>query len=300
MIGRSVVVGLDGSPESKEAAILGRRLSTAAHGSLHLVAAASQEALEVAAARGGVKKEAVEAALLRAATERAAAPLAGDFDPADLEDLIVARLGRPEHVIAESVREVDADAALLGGHHRRPPVSWFRRGTARRLLRLLDRPVIITGPSGSRVDGVVAAVDRSFAARPTIEAAHRLAGLLAVPLSVLHVVDLPPLPSEVGLDLDVAELERREGAAARAEIEPLLPDDADLTVLRGDAVRSIRKAVEATPATALVVGAQGRGRIHRLILGSTTEEILAELPCTLVVVPSSPAGDEDHRRASHR
>ena len=50
-IGRTVVVGVDGSPGATDAAVLGRRLAEAAGGSVHLVTAALQVLVEVAATR---------------------------------------------------------------------------------------------------------------------------------------------------------------------------------------------------------------------------------------------------------
>jgi nucleotide-binding universal stress UspA family protein len=278
---------VDGSPEATDAAVLGRRLAEAAGGSLRLVAGAAQAIVAVAATRAGIDADRLGEALLQAATEKATAGLRDAFATTELDNLLTARLGQPEQVLRDVARELGADLLVLGGHRKRG-LPWLRRGTAGRLLRVCDAPVIVTGPAGPLVEHVVAAVDRSFAAAPTVEAARAVAGLLGAPLDVVHVVAEPLLPPSLGLDLDPEEFVRREEEDARAELEPLLPADTALTVRRGEVLASLQEMVERTPAMLLAVGAQGRGWVHRLVMGSTTETLLAELPASLIVIPASP------------
>lgn len=293
-LGRSVLVGVDGSRESREAALLGQRLAKGATGSLRLVSAASNALVEVAATRGGLSLEGLEEGLLRAADAKAAAPLRGDFSDVELDELVV-RLGTPEKVLAQAAEEFDADVMILGGRRARAPGPRFRRRMARRLLPLGGIPVVVTGPDGSRIDRILVGVDRSRAARQPLLLARRLGELLGVPVAAIHVVDLPAFPAGLELDLDPEDLARREAASAEAELASLAPADVEVSVVVGDVVESLMEAVRSNSATALVLGTQGRGAVHRLMLGSVTEALLAELPCTLVVVPSWP-GDRERRR----
>jgi nucleotide-binding universal stress UspA family protein len=287
-IGQNIVVGVDGSPEARDAALLGRRLTEAAAGSLHLVTAASQVLFEVAATRAGLETGPIRDALLAAAEAKAAESLQSDFTAEELSPMLTARLGRPEHVLAEAGREVGADSFVLGGHDRGRATSWLRRGTAHHLLRVCDQPVVVTGPDGPRVERVLAAVDRSFAAAPTIAVARRLAELLDASLQGVHVVTEPSVPPGFALDFDLGDSLRVEQEKTEAHLRALLPEDSSLTVVRGEVAPSLRSVLEGGPPTLLVLGAQGRGWVHRLILGSTTETLLAELPSSLVIVPSSP------------
>jgi nucleotide-binding universal stress UspA family protein len=288
MIGRSVVVGVDGSAEARDAVIFGRRVTEAAGGRLHLVAAAEELSIEVAALRARLPLELVQEAMISSARERAVASLEGVLERLEVEQALSVRVGRPEHVLTEAGRERGADLFVLGGRAHRGPGSWLDRGTAHHLLRAGERPVVVTNPSGDSVERVLAAVDLSFATEPTLSVARRLARLLDVPLSVLHVVRWPDFPRGVRLDLEIdppgPELER----AAEHELRAMIPSSLPLTVLRGEVVPLIRRVVEEASPTLLVLGAQGRGWIDRLLLGSTTEALLAELPCSLAIVPSSP------------
>ena len=147
-IGASVLVGVDGSPEAREAAVLGRSLARAAGGSLRLVTAAEQVVAEVVAIRSRIPTDRLHEALLDAARERAREALAQHFTPAELDTALIARLGRPEHVMVEVAREASADLLMVGGRRhgarralcrlrpdRRPPASAeSRRGHGRRRL----------------------------------------------------------------------------------------------------------------------------------------------------------------------
>jgi nucleotide-binding universal stress UspA family protein len=51
-------------------------------------------------------------------------------------------------------------------------------------------------------------------------------------------------------------------------------------------------AVRRGPAALLVLGTHGSGWVDRLLLGSTTEKVLARLPASLLVVPCVPHDGE--------
>ena len=55
-------------------------------------------------------------------------------------------------------------------------------------------------------------------------------------------------------------------------------------VAEGHPSEEILKAVEATGCDLIAVGARGLGFVSRLILGSTSEKLLARAPCSLLIV----------------
>jgi len=291
MIGRSVVVGVDDSREARDAAVLGRRLADAAGAPLHLVSAVSDPLADATASRLRLDVDALHDALIAGTRDGIEKHLSDDFETGSLDEILAVRIGRPERVLEIFAEEVDAGLFVLGGRRHRGAASWLRRGTAHHLLRAGRRPVLVTGPNGPRVDRVLAAVDLSPAAEPTLDAARELADLLDVGLGALHVVALPRLPPgwELGVDRErlLESLEER----ARRELWPLLPDEASRTIVRGDLVPAIRRVAEEEPPALLVLGARGRGRIDRLLLGSTTEAFLTDVPVSLMIVPRSRRDD---------
>lgn len=286
VIGGRVLVGVDGSRESRDAAVLGRRLAEAAGGALHLVSAAWEPSIEVAAIRSHLRMDRVRDALLDVARSKVLASLGEDFAADELEQILTARIGRPEWVMAEAGRELNADLFVLGGRRHRTS-SWIRRGTAHYLLRVCDQPVLLTGPNGARVERVVAAVDLSFATEPTIGVGLRLSSLLGVPLEVLHVVSRPVLPAGVELSVDIDTVMRRGAEEAERILSRLAPA-AEHTVRSGEVMASICRFLDDAPSTLLVLGSHGRGWIERHILGSTAEALMAALPSSLAIARFRP------------
>ena len=291
MVGTSVVVGVDGTPEARDAAALGQRIALATGRSLHLITAAADLLADVALIRLGLDINGMHEALLESARSSVEANLKELFEADELAKVLTVRIGRPEHVLVEYGREVDADLFVLGGRHHAAPASWFRRGTAHHILRVGECPLLITGPHGPEVERVLVAVDISFAAEPTINTARELAEILGVGLEAVHVIASPGVPGEWGTDVDPGALVEAGEEQVSRELWPLLPPGTPTSTLHGETVQSIQRAAEKGSSALLVVGAQGRGRIDRLLLGSTTEALLADLSSSLAIVPVRPPSD---------
>lgn len=61
---------------------------------------------------------------------------------------------------------------------------------------------------------------------------------------------------------------------------------ATFLVWDGDPAESIIAAAQSEGADMIVIGSHGRGRIGRLVLGSTSAQVSKEASCRVVVVPS--------------
>ena len=78
---------------------------------------------------------------------------------------------------------------------------------------------------------------------------------------------------------------------SEVQAELALPD-AELRVLRGDPASAICQLAEELDAAAIVIGSRGRGGIKRAVLGSVSDHVVRNAPCT-VVVTGPKAGAED-------
>lgn len=297
--GRPVVVGVEPVAQSRDAAIIGTRIATAAAAPLHFVTAIPDVLLDTVAARARVDPREFDAARLRGAISAVGEQLRGVVDPARLEQILEARIGRPEHVLAEFTRQVGAGITVIGGKRRAVVSAWFRRGTAHHLARCTETPVFVTGPHSDRIERVLVALDISHAAAPTIHVARQLAALLDAHVEVVHVADSDrpidaggisgafSLARDAGHTADAVE---RAEQRAEAEIWPLLEPAEKRRVVGGRPARTIARLARKGPPTVLVMGSHGRGWVDRLLLGSTTEALLSELPASVVVVPALPVG----------
>jgi nucleotide-binding universal stress UspA family protein len=141
----------------------------------------------------------------------------------------------------------------------------------------------------SRVGPVVVGIDGSDAGFEALRHAVREAGWRGVALHVVHVLDVTPAVLHLGGDHTISTRELAE--SDRAEIwklaEPIL-EDAGTEVIRverdGHPGRTLVAYCDEAGASALVVGPRGRGRVQRLLLGSTAEEVVKSSVCDVLVV----------------
>jgi nucleotide-binding universal stress UspA family protein len=139
------------------------------------------------------------------------------------------------------------------------------------------------------VDGSPAAVEAARWA--ALEAAGRDADL-----EVVHAWSVPPV---VGLyDAVVVTPEPFEAAAAEvlrqalAEVDAVAPAVRRRGEARIGAARSVLVDASAG-ADLLVVGARGRTGMAGLLLGSVSDHVLHHAPCSVVIVPATPATGTD-------
>ncbi len=171
--------------------------------------------------------------------------------------------------------------------------------TALRVARSATMPVLVARPSP--IGGaVLGATDFSDPALPAVkmaaaEATRRRARLRLVHCLALDeavsvaeaampgVVAVWPFPQSVIDRIDAAARERL--AAALAEIAA----DGQPIVLRSPPATGILQAARSVATALIVVGTRGRTGLARLAIGSVAESVIHGAPCSVLVVPLTPA-----------
>lgn len=280
-----IIAGVDGSPESLRAASFAWRIAKAADTKCLLLHAVPEVWVPSALAPLVNSPEFFDTMVtdlrnLLARELRAEVPEA-------IRHSLVARPGQPDVVLNEVAREHGAGLIVVGGHRHGALARGFGGSTAHNLVRTSDVPVLIVEASSRAPGRVLAAVDFSTAASPTVGAARRYADLFAAQLGVVHVVEAGAASSTIPLtlDMDLLETRSREELERLVDVEnaPIASDDRVVRVGRAD--EEVAEAAVAWHADLLVVGSHGRGWIDRLLIGSTTERLLNRLPVSLLVVP---------------
>ncbi|MHB8859551.1 MAG: universal stress protein [Thermoleophilia bacterium] len=145
---------------------------------------------------------------------------------------------------------------------------------------------------------ILIATDGSEPAMDAARYAFQIAGKMGLSLTGLRVVDIDRYASDWGAvrDTVAGELEEHarrilgelEAEAGKAGLE------VDLQVRHGDSSREIIRFAQEDPEVAMIVlGATGRRRLGRQLIGSTAERVVRQvgrdLACPVVVVPSASA-----------
>jgi len=260
MITQSIVIGVDGSPESAAAASVGSKMALAADVPCRLVHAADDVNTSLAGARDQLR------ASLR------------DRVPSSVVDAMVVSRGPTGDVLEAVIAETHATMLVLGGKHHSKLGRWLGGSTVQHVVRRLTVPLLVTAGELRIRPRVMVAVDPSYAAGPTIDHAVAFARLLGSPLHALHVVDPPPAIAELPPDWSREIVER--------DIWPRIPLVEQGKVIReGVPFDTIVNEAASWRADVVVVGSHGKGWVDRLLIGSVTEDLLNNLPCAVLVVP---------------
>jgi len=274
----TILIGVDPSPASVPAARLGSALAHATGATVRLVHA-TPEAWTVPSAPHtfAINPD----GLNEAARDAARATLAR----------LEVRSGRPARVLRDAAHELDAGLVVLGGKHHSAIGRWVVGSTAHALARSLDVPLLVA-IAGGPIRKVLAAVDLSEAAGPTVHAAERFAGMLGASLRVLHVVEPLPVIPDTPLHFNDDEVLERSREHLERYVWPLINlPDAETVVRRGLAVDVIAADAATEGADLVVVGSHGKGWVDRILIGSVTERVLSALPVSVLVVPVTGAED---------
>jgi nucleotide-binding universal stress UspA family protein len=302
---RPVLVGVDGTSASAHAAGVGRDLATLAGVPAHLLHA-TPEAWTVPPAPHtfAVNPDQLNEAACDAARAVVVQALAGLLSP-DVLDRLIVRSGRPAVVLRDAAQDLDAGLIVLGGKHHSTLGRWVVGSTAHALARMLDIPLLVT-VAATPIKRVLAAVDLSEAAGPTIHAAERFAELLDASLRVLHVVEPIPVIPDTPLHLNDEELFDRTLDYLERYVWPLISlPEAVPTVRRGLAAETIAAEAADDGSDLVILGSHGKGWVDRILIGSVTERVLSALPTSVLVVPvtgpvgrwGSPVGGQSATRA---
>jgi nucleotide-binding universal stress UspA family protein len=194
--------------------------------------------------------------------------------------------GPAPSLIAEVARQRKGELVVLGGKEHGALARGLGRSTAHYLVRTLDVPLLVVAGSAARITRVLVAVDLSTASEPTVAAAERLARLFGARLRLLHVVEpinfahlIPDPWDEEGYERGSRETFERFAS----RFKTVAPEDR--VVRRGVAAETIAEEAGAWHADVLVVGSHGKGWVDRILVGSTTERLVTELPTSIMVVP---------------
>lgn len=289
---RSVVVGVDGSAESLEAAEVAAQEAHRRGLPLRVVHAFVWPLLGVPLGpspfgppEGGLRNEAER--LLAQAVDRARAA-AHDVD-VDGEILP----GRAARVLIDESRE--ADLVVVGDRGLGGFSGLLVGSVAVQLAAHTRCPVLVVRGRRRPSGPVVLGVDGSLRSAAAVLRAFEEASLHGSELVAVHAW-LDPVPVQPGDVLpvvyDVAQVraeEERLLAEAVAGCGERYPD----VVVREELVRGPTRAClieRSAHARLLVVGTRGRGGFTGLLLGSVSQAALHHAECPVLVVPSAPSG----------
>lgn len=279
----AILAGVDGSPESAAAAALAHRLAEATGASLQLVHAVPEfnvpaALLDVATGRR------MPAQHRRAQAQRSMrAGLRGLVPDAAIDGLQV-ESGKAPVVLREAARRYQADLVVVGAKRRSAMGRGLSGSVVPHLVRTLDVPVLLADLSARLPKRVLIAVDLSPVSDVVLRDAMELVAALGADARAFYAAEVATFAlAEPSLTDPRGSLDRgREALDWLADaISPIL----DRAARAGEPAEAIAAEARAWPADLIVVGSHGKDWVDRLLIGSTTERLAAELPASMLVLP---------------
>lgn len=288
-----VLVGFDGSPGARDAALWAAREATARDRPLHVVQVYAVQ-WPVAVVPGVIAEYPPEpdreelrqvfAEQLAAATELVRRDQPGLTVTSALVD------GAASDALAAAAEDMDADLVVVGGSEHGALSRTLLGSTAAELVHATSRPVIVVRGEVTPVAPVVIGVGGLGAGQQAAAFALDFAARHKLPVRAVHgrSDSLFALVERLTTEQRNAASAHRDvvDAAVAAEVDAWRAAHPDLDIRREEVEEQPVQAMldRAVGAALLVVGRRHRGTLRRVILGSISHAVLHHAPCPVAVV----------------
>jgi nucleotide-binding universal stress UspA family protein len=282
----SVIVGVDGTDQGKDALMLGRLLAPQGPRTVLVAHVMGGQPRYFAQTHDYVQERRER---LRRVLDPLLSEAAGDerLEPASIDS------NSPAHglyELADEQRRHTSTVLVIGSTHR-GRVGRVVLGSVGEILCSGTPCPIAVAPRGyaehprTTLGDVVVGFDDSPEAHSALNAAHALARAAGSALRVVAVVHHSILhaPHQSEATSDAAALQERVDTAISR-----LDGDVDTSVVEGDPVDRLAEA--ATGAGILVLGSRGYGPMHHVLAGSVSAKLMRCAPSPVLVLPRSVAG----------
>ncbi|MFT4200710.1 universal stress protein [Gordonia sp. (in: high G+C Gram-positive bacteria)] len=283
----TVVVGVDNTDTSLHAARWAAALAAREESELHIVGAYDASTSNYAPGLV-IPQDVVEAIANEAkdAVQKAAAAAL------EAEPDVRVRTSVGEGDAARTLLEVGKDAtAIVIGTRRLGSVKGLLLGSVGVTIaaHYEGRVVVIGDEVGS--GPVVVGVGDTPVSDPAVKEAYRQADSLKVPLVAVHTWSQLDADALHGYGIEPEAVERMSTEATEAVAERLAgysqdyPDvEVQRIVVPDDPGKAIISAAGERKASLIVVGSRGRGGFKGLLLGSTSQKVLQQAECPVMIV----------------
>lgn len=199
--------------------------------------------------------------------------------------------------VLERIRDFRPDLALKSIRRRHPLARLLVTSTDWKLVQHSPAPLWLVKSRDWHEDGcILASVDPLHSKTQQneldhllLESATTLAQHLDLKTRIFHCY-FPDLASMFPKVLDAGDYLRRKRNEHQSKMEALLEshrlDMGHVVMARGDLIRTLSKTIRKEQANLLVLGALSRNVVERAIVGSTTERMLNESRCDVLVMKS--------------
>jgi len=198
--------------------------------------------------------------------------------------------------ILDKVDEIQPDIVLKSTHRHNLLRQTLITNTDWQLIRMCSVPLLLTKPYGWYENGrVVAAVDplhnsseQTNLDDSLIAAAEYISELVGQQPGVFHAYYYPEYGSQNSEQNSPQsrDMKRRHNRKMYELLSRHNVDPEFVKIANGDTKIEMMHYLEKIRANVLIIGALARNKLERIVVGSTAEKILDDVPCDLMIMKS--------------
>lgn len=228
------------------------------------------------------------------------------FDEADQHPSIHVHVesGSPAHVLLEATQQHNADLLVMARNSTSDPAEGAGSCAVQCVRHAKIDVLLVRENHRGPYHRIMACVDFSITSHVAAERAATLAQRDGAPLHLIHafrppweVVPFAAVPMAASGDYQTEHLRMLE--RQMSQIQQSLQEQFPQVSLQrhlepaGSVGSTLVEAVKTLDADLAVLGSHGRGRIERLLLGSTAERVIRSAPCSVLTIRSAPESASD-------
>jgi nucleotide-binding universal stress UspA family protein len=196
--------------------------------------------------------------------------------------------GKPEVRILKMAIEESVNLILISSGDKGKNEKYKLGTTAGKLLRLSDIPVWVANSNDEfRLTSILCPVDFSDTSKRALDNAVLLSKDFNAPLGIIAVYE-PFINTSARLSLDAEQENYHRLKRFEHEMDQFLKEfnfdgiDHKVDIQHGIPHEIILNTIEEYSHDLLVMGTNGRTGLNRLIMGSITEKVTREMPCSFL------------------
>lgn len=289
----TLLVPVDGSDHSRRAAEHGLGLAGRFEATVHLLKVIDLQAAAGPVNAGGVGEVFLDRLQTEAETVVEEVRAAVDDHGVDIRTAVIR--GQPSETILEYAAEHDAGLLAMGTHGRTGLNRYIMGSVTERVVRQADQPVLTVHATEDNrfddgYDDILVPTDGSEFAAAAVERGIEIAAQFDAHVHAVNVVDINAAafsptytpPTELIETLttqgenateEIATTARHAGLSATTEVRRGVPSD------------ELLQYADETDIDLVAMGTAGRSGLTRLLVGSTTEQILRRADVPVIAVP---------------
>ncbi len=190
--------------------------------------------------------------------------------------------------IVDTAERTHANLLMVGSGNKKTDDTFQLGSTAEKIIRKSNKPVFVV-KSGQTltVKNIICPVDFSMESKRALNSAIIIARMVDAKLVILSVYrGFKPNFA----NLDASEINKTRFVEYQQEFESFLKDfnlidlNHEKHLVNGEPSQEILKFIRQENSDLLIMGTTGRSGISKVLMGSVTEKVIREVPCSFITV----------------